>query len=520
MRKVLCVLMVVGVMPLGTLAGGCGGSGGDNTATPQTTPPTTPPTTGGFSSPPNDPMFGDQWHLENTGQNGATPGEDARVRLCWSQQNVDGTGVRIAVYDDGVEVGHEDMMQNAYPAGSTEHRDFADADNDPSPVAAADNHGHACAGVAAGRGHNSVGTTGAAPRARVAGIRMNLGAATDAIEAMGMTHNVADTHIYSMSVGAPDNGMVWPTSVEEWNATETGVTTGRGGRGSLYSKAAGNGGQPTPSSGANDDHSNLEELNSHRGMINVGAVNAAGTRSNYSERGANLLICAPSNQTSPGNTLPGITTTDRTGAMGYDPTNYTASFGGTSSATPLVSGVMALMLHARPELNFRDVREILATTARQTEAGPLWLTNGAGLTWSHHYGFGVIDANAAVAAAKTWTLLPADQAPVSSGALPIGTPMHTFVATGRTEVEHVIVTIAINTTDMRSLRWKLTSPAGTTVNLTEADSVITAPFNGTIRFGATAFMNEVVDGTWTLGVDVLFGGTHTSSGWQIEVWAH
>ena len=496
---------------------GCGGG---------STPPPTGPGGGGggpdnpvFASPPNDPMFAAQWHLQNTGQGGGTVGEDARVVAAWQNQAVDGTGVLIAVYDDGVEINHPDISPNTDPAGPT-HRDYSGpADNDPTPEGG-DAHGQACAGVAAGRGHNGIGITGAAPRARIAGIRMPLGSVSDATAAAGMIFNAATTDIYSMSVGAPDNGMVALASAEEWAATETGITTGRGGLGSLYSKAGGNGG--TASAGnSNEDHSSLEELNSHRGMIAVAAVNASGQRSWYSERGSNILIAAPSNHDG---SLPGITTTDVAGAPGYTLGDYTSDFGGTSSATPLVSGVMALMLHARPTLSFRDVRAILATSARHNATSmALTAPNAAGLRWGDQYGFGIVDADAAVALAKTWTLLPADQPPLDSTALAspgAGPWTHTFVASGRTQVEHVIVTLNIASTDFRSLRFSLTSPSGTTVNLSEEDATITSPFTGMFRIGATAFMNEPCDGTWTLSVAVLFGGTHTMTTWRLQVWAH
>ena len=67
---------------------------------------------------PNDPLFsydagnpGYQWHLQNTGQNGATAGVDANVVTAWDLWK--GAGVRIGIVDDGLQVAHPDLAANA-----------------------------------------------------------------------------------------------------------------------------------------------------------------------------------------------------------------------------------------------------------------------------------------------------------------------------------------------------------------------------------------------------------------------
>ncbi|WP_396271357.1 S8 family serine peptidase [Ideonella sp.] len=110
---------------------------------------------------------------------------------------------------------------------------------------------------------------------------------------------------------------------------------------------------------------------------------------------------------------------DLFGASTKDPNcNYTGRMNGTSAATPSVSGVVALMLEANPSLTWRDVGYILARTARKVDANiadssrqprylpngntvgwPLdlpWQTNAAGYNFQSHYGFGMVDARAAV----------------------------------------------------------------------------------------------------------------------------
>ena len=152
------------------------------------------------------------------------------------------------------------------------------------------------------------------------------------------------------------------------------------------------------------DNSNLDCRANLRYVIAVGAVNETGKQSYYSESGANVLISAPS---SDGKDTRGIVTTDLSGELGYSDTSYFREFGGTSAATPVISGVAALLLEVNPDLTWRDVKKILALSAYQNDATDTeWIQNGAGHWINHKYGFGVVDAEAAVRLAYTWENLP------------------------------------------------------------------------------------------------------------------
>jgi subtilisin-like proprotein convertase family protein len=101
-----------------------------------------------------------------------------------------------------------------------------------------------------------------------------------------------------------------------------------------------------------------------------------------------------------------ILTTDQVGAAGYDPGNYTSKFGGTSSATPLVAGVAALVLSINPHLTAQQVKAILQDTADQivdSNLDPqLGLNKGAYNSSGHSqwFGFGKVNAAKAVRAAQ------------------------------------------------------------------------------------------------------------------------
>jgi hypothetical protein len=114
----------------------------------------TVPVNGGNAA---DPLHGDQWHLKNTGQLGATTGEDLNVEPAWSACGTGnacrGEGVRIAVVDDGLEIAHEDLAANVATGLSY---NYVTSNTDPTndPADAESNHGTAVAGIVAARDLN------------------------------------------------------------------------------------------------------------------------------------------------------------------------------------------------------------------------------------------------------------------------------------------------------------------------------------------------------------------------------
>ena len=149
---------------------------------------------------PNDPFYDDQWHLNNTGQTSGTSGEDANVTAVWNSYN--GSGVVISVIDDGVEHSHPDLTTNYL---SQHSYDWCGDDPDPDPNSW-DGHGTAVAGVAAGTGNNSIGVTGAAFGANIAGHRLIACGFTDSTAADALSYDNGDIDIYSNSWGPTDDG--------------------------------------------------------------------------------------------------------------------------------------------------------------------------------------------------------------------------------------------------------------------------------------------------------------------------
>ena len=256
----------------------------------------------------NDPLYGCQWHLNYDDQFRNSAGQDIRVEEAWPTYT--GSGINVAVVDDGMHYQHEDLTDIYDP--------FED-------------HGTAVAGLIAAK-DNSLGMRGVAPEAKIYGYNY-LVEDTDANEADSMSRNAATTAISNNSWGLGDSGQPEPATGLWEAAVEDGVTTGYGGKGVFYAFAGGNGGI--------FDYSTLDKLSNFYAVTAVCAVGHDDLRSSYSEAGANLWVCGPSNSGRVGQ--PGIATTDN----GH---RYTGSFGGTSAATPIVSGVVALIREANSAL--------------------------------------------------------------------------------------------------------------------------------------------------------------------------
>lgn len=444
---------------------------------------------------PNDPLYASQWHLSSSSIS-INPGSAWDATL--------GSGIRIAIVDDGLQTTHPDLAPNTDTALDY---DWNDATPDsPEPNTVFDFHGTACAGLAAARGNNGIGTTGSAPAANLVGLRLIADTVDDADEASALTWRNQDIAIYSNSWGPFDDARTLegpgPATLA---ALRSGTTNGRGGLGSVFVWAAGNGGS------AGDD-SNKDGYANSIHVIAVGAATSNRTAAAYSENGSNVALCAPSDGGL------GITTTDLTGPAGYnnaDPgasepadLNYTGSFGGTSAATPIVAGVAALVLSTNPSLSWRDVKAVLMKSATPIESAGTWTANSAGLRFHEKLGAGLVNASAAVTLARTWQPLPpmrSESIERTSLALPIpdnssaGAAV-TFSRSGPPlALEHVQLTLTATHPNRGELEVTLTSPSGMVSRLMSPHADTGANYQAW-TFSSVRHWGEEANGTWTLRV--------------------
>ncbi|RKP08215.1 peptidase S8/S53 domain-containing protein, partial [Thamnocephalis sphaerospora] len=328
----------------------------------------------------HDPGYWRQWHLFNSEQQS----NDINVTGVW-QQNITGKGVVIALVDDGIDFTSEDIKDNFFAEGSHDYNDNVKL---PMPRLREDVHGTRCAGeVAAVR--NDVCGVGIAYNAKVAGIRILSKEITDVDEALSLNYGYQDNHIYSCSWGPPDDGqsMEGPHDIVE-KAIVNGVENGRGGKGTVFVFASGNG-------GSFDDHCNSDGYTNSIYSITVGSIDRFNRHPYYSEACSAMMVVTYS---SGGGSF--IYTTD----IGKN--SCTERHGGTSAAAPLAAGIYALVLSVRPDLTWRDMQHLTVRSAIPiTEEDESWSKTAAGWMHSNKFGFGKIDSYQIVEMAKTHQLV-------------------------------------------------------------------------------------------------------------------
>jgi len=482
---------------------------------------------------PNDPLFHDQWYLQNNGQTGGAQNMDLNVVPVW--QDYTGAGVRVAVIDDGVEYTHPDLAANYDTASDL---DAVSGIGEASPLFDSDNRGTAVAGIIAADGNNGEGGVGVAYGATLSGIYIDgqdpnfLSSTAFAFEQM-VNFDVANTSWFSTSRFSIDFSLL----PRYETALATAAFSGRNGLGTVMVFAAGNDRQIGGS--ANEDN-----LRNSRYTITVGAVDHFGVRTAYSNSGANLLVSAFGGNGVIGGT-DGILTTDRPGSDGYDPFgNYTnlsgsGAFGGTEAAAAMVSGVVALMLEANPDLGYRDVQEILAYSARHTDLNnPTWQINGAtnwnggGLITSTDYGFGVVDAHAAVRLAETWLFqqTAANEWWMEGSVVPNAlildntTTASQLTFSNSLTIDQVDVSVNIDHSWIGDLELVLVSPSGMESVLmarpgaTADNSLGSGADDVRFTFSSTQFWGEDAAGTWTLLVrDRATGDQGVLEDWTLRI---
>ncbi len=474
-----------------------------------------------------DPLLNKQWHLKNTGQSQGKVGEDLNVEGAWTFSQ--GEGVRIALVDDALEVVHSDLKANVSPGQSFNYRPAVRGSSFPLPCNYDDSHGTSVAGIIASRGSNAIGTVGIAPKAQLVGYNaLALDLTADIADALN--RDMATNAIYNNSWGSPDNGVLNAAEVEFDAAIQNGLRLGRQGKGSIFVFPAGNGGcyQVSGSATCQKDNANLDGYVNQLGIVTVGAVDQFGRMPWYGERGSNILVSAPA-----GDGSAGITTTAISNA-------YRSDFAGTSASAPMASGVIALMLSVNPKLTWRDVPIILARSARKNDStDPEWAGR-----FNHKYGFGVIDASAAVRMARSWASVGDTQnlkrcdtssqevATISDGGGGGGgggVALNSILKLSDcaiSAIEYVKVTVQIEHEYSGDLQIDLMAPSGSSSNLatprlcgsSERSNNQCGSF-ASWSFGSVRHLDERAPGDWRLSIqDRVTGKSGRLQGWNLTVY--
>ena len=539
-----------------------------------------------------DPLLAEQWHLDNTGQSaysstGGEVGEDLGMSTALDQGPT-GTGVQVAVVDTGLEICHPDLSDNVEAGASYNFNTRINSrtgamylansiESDPFNPGTLGDHGTSVAGIIAASANNGIGGRGVAPSARLRGYnylnaQFSPSAHFDSLGASDQNPDSTDAHIFNMSYGRlGSESNAGPDLIK---VLRNGVTNLRSNRGAIYVKAAGNGFNACSSLvryDAGTDYyvnreigcisSNGDPMQNLPYVLAIGGFSANGKRSSYSSTGANLWVSAPAGQY--GRENPAIITTDQMESdRGYDASSgvglslvatenphgdYVSTFNGTSSAAPNTSGAIALLLEAAPELTWRDVKYILAKTARQIdpdippvriafggEAAVLrhgWITNAAGYHFHNWYGFGAVAVDEALALAGTHTpdslgafteTEPFQQTESASipdnNGLGVTQTLNIDELSESATIESVRLHISVTHPFTNDLGVYLISPSGT-------ESILNPVFNEILvgnedldwNLLSNAFYGESPQGEWKLKViDAAPDHTGTLESWSLK----
>ena len=362
-----------------------------------------------LATTPNDTYFSKQWHLTQI-----------NAQHAWDTETAEGKDVRIAIVDTGVDLSHPDInvlknLGKDFIGNLGGGPNTSGNGNDHEGVP----HGTACAGLAAAKTNNGIGVAASCWGCPIIPIRL-ISDSWREYAGAGATYEALKyavdngAWVVSNSWGAQDTDRSGncTTVIADNNSSEGvkyGRTNGRDGKGTIFLWAAGN----------SHCNTNLNSFLKDNNFLTISALSQSGSLESYSNYGAEIDLGAGA----------GNNTTDIQGNQyGYacaatgingcpgslDPGvgDYTSGMSGTSAATPVAAGAVALMLAANPDLTFSGAMNCIKLSARKpstncSEGG--WTTQsdewieGGSRDHSPCYGFGIVDANAMVVGAKNGT---------------------------------------------------------------------------------------------------------------------
>ncbi|XDV18704.1 hypothetical protein PO909_024346, partial [Leuciscus waleckii] len=365
-------------------------------------------------------------------------------------------------------------------------------------------HGTRCAGEVAAVASNGICGVGVAYNAKIGGVRMLDGEVTDVVEAQSLSLNPNHIDIYSASWGPEDDGKTvdGPAKLAK-EAFLRGVLEGRGGRGSIFVWASGNGGREK-------DSCNCDGYTNSIYTLSISSSTQNGNVPWYSEACSSTLATTYS---SGGLNEKQIVTTDLR-------QKCTDSHTGTSASAPLAAGIIALALEANKNLTWRDMQHLVVRTSNPAHLSTNdWKINGVGRRVSHSYGYGLLDAGAIVSLAKNWTNVgPQQKCVLSLVSEPMNIGSHLVITkivdacTGTanfvSSLEHAQAQLTLSYNRRGNLAIYLISPQGTrsTLLAPRPHDYSSEGFNDW-AFMTTHSWDEDPRGEWTLEIENVAGTT-------------
>ena len=506
---------------------------------------------------PSDSKYNQQWYLHHNGGTLLAQNSHIDVEKAWDITR----GMRsvvVAIMDDAIDINHPDFQGEGKIVAP---RDFKDKDFLPMPESSQESHGTACAGVAVAE-ENGNGVVGVAPGCALMPIRTSGYLDDRSIEDLfdWAVDNGAD--VISCSWGAA--AVYFPLSLRQKATLNHAATEGRDGKGCVILFAAGNANRPV--SGTIYERGWQQNVLSgptkwlngfavHPDVIAVSACSSLNRKSAYSNWGANISVSAPSNNAPPGiwfretgyiGTAPqvtaflpgrGIFTTDQLGELGYNPDDFTRTFGGTSSACPVVAGVAGLIISANPDLTAQEVKQILQQSADKvvdTDPDPqLGLRMGTYANNGHSQWFGYGKVNAFKAVQRAQRKLGEGGAVsrriTASNNLGAAIPDNdkdgldsTISVRERGTIKDIQVTVDITHEFLGDIEVNLIAPNGKKVLLQSRTLGGRNQLKATYYLESTPalkqLLQQITNGIWRLRViDHVLGDTGRLNGWSLSL---
>jgi subtilisin family serine protease len=311
---------------------------------------------------PNDPMFGEQWALNNIGQNGGKAKADLAALKAWIKTQ-GSTDVVVAVLDSGVDYTHPDLAANMWlrPNNVPAYKDdelgafddlhgFNAAENLSDPM---DDNGHGthCAGIVGAEGNNDEGISGINWKIQIMPLKFmgrgGFGTTKNAIEAINYAIDRKRAGVNVKVINASWGSMLSSKALED-------AIRAAGEEGILFVAAAGN------NSTSNDKRPHYPSNYDLPNVISVAALDRNDQLASFSNYGVKTVHVA-----APGREILSTWLNDE----------YREA-SGTSMATPYVAGVAALILASEPKLSMEKLRERILNSVDKLDSLDGKIKNG------------------------------------------------------------------------------------------------------------------------------------------------